>query len=209
MGLIVTYSDLKTEMADWLAKSNLTSAIPGLIQNWEEKFYRQPKNFGRWMEISLSEIVASSVIAVPDDYLGLKVAYVEGQRRPPLDRVSLQNLYGRFPRGVDTGVPMFISRDATSFVFGPQPDSDYTIKGVYWGKPTLLRSAASDATAHWLIVNAPDLVLYGALLEAQPYLRNDARIATWQGMYGQSLQDYRDLFRAEDVSGSPIQEVLA
>lgn len=209
MGLIVTYSDLKAEMADWLAKSNLTHAIPGMIQNWEEKFYRQPKNFGRWMEISLNSAIVNSVIPVPGDYLGLKVAYVDGQRRPPLDRISLQNLYGRYPRGIDTSVPKFISRDGSNFVFGPQPDSNYTIKGVYWGKPLLLRNDAGDAADHWLIVNAPDLVLYGALIEAQPYLRSDARIPVWRDMYERSLKDYRDLHKEEDVSGSPMQEVLA
>lgn len=209
MAVIAGYTDLRTEVADWLAKSNLTNAIPGLIQNWEEKFYRQPKNFGRWMELPLQETIASSVIAVPGAYLGLKIAYVDGQKRPPLDRVSLKNLYGRFPRAIDTGVPLFIARDTTNFVFGPAPDSDYTIKGVYWAKPTVLRNAASDACTHWLILNAPDLVLYGCLLQAQPYLRNDVRVALWQSMYSEALIDYRDLHKEEDVSGGPMQEVLA
>lgn len=209
MAIISGYASLKTAMGDWLARSNLTSYTDNFLQNWEERFYRQPKNFGRWMETSLSTAIASSVVAVPSAYLGLKYSYVSGSPSSRLDRVSLNQLYGRYPRGSDTGLPVWISRDTTNFVFGPPPDSNYTIKGVYWAKPTLIRSFASDAAAHWLIVNAPDLVLYGSLLESAPFLRNDSRLMVWQGLYATALQDYRDLHMEEDNSGSPVQEVLA
>jgi hypothetical protein len=209
MAVVTSYSTLSTAVADWLAKSNLTTFIPNFIQNWEERFYRQPQNFGRWMEAAFDEDIASSVIAVPADYLGFKYAYVNGSPSSRLDRVSLNQLYGTYPRGGDTGRPRWISRDTTNFVFGPAPDSDYTIKGVYWAKPTLMRSFAADAAAHWIIVNAPDLALYGALCESAPFLQRDSRLATWKGLYGECLQDYRDLHKEEDVSGSPVQEVLA
>jgi hypothetical protein len=209
VAVITSYSTLLTAVTDYLARSDVATFAPNFVQNWEEKFLRQPTNFGRWMETSLSSAIASSVVAVPAAYLGLKHAYVDGSPASRLDRVSLNQLYGRYPRGSDTGLPVWMSRDTTNFVFGPAPDDDYTIKGVYWAKPTLLRSFASDAAAHWIIVNAPDLALYGALLEAQPFLMNDKRIPTWDGFYKQALQNYRDLQREEDVSGSPIQEVLA
>jgi hypothetical protein len=210
VAVISGYASLQTAIADHLKKSNLTTFIPNFIQSWEDSFLREPKNFGRWMEAALSSVIASSVIAVPTDYLGLKVAYVNGQRQPPLDRKSLTQLYGAFPRGVaDTGVPRQISRDTTNFVFGPLPDSAYTIKGVYWAKPTLLRNFASDAAAHWIIVNASDLALYGALVAAEPYNKNDDRVALWQALYTAALDSYRNLHKEEDESGSPFQEVLA
>jgi hypothetical protein len=208
MAVITTYTTLQTAVADYLAKSNLTSWIPNFIQNWEEKFYRQPKNFGSWMEASLNSTIASSVIAVPTGYLAMKYAYVNGSPASRLDRVSLNQLYGTYPRGGDTGIPAWYARDGANFVFGPAPDSDYNIRGTYWAKPTLLRDFAADAAAHWIIVNAPDLALYGALIEAQPFLMNDKRIPTWQSFYDTALLNYRELFREEDISGSPIQEVL-
>jgi hypothetical protein len=73
----------------------------------------------------------------------------------------------------------------------------------------LLRNFSADAAAHWLIVNAPDLVLYGSLCESAPYLRADARLATWKSLYAEALNDYQSLFSEEDISGSPSQEVLA
>lgn len=206
--VVTTYSSLQTAVGDWLARGDLASFIPGFIQNWESRFYRQPKNFGRFMEASFSGTIASSVLAVPTDYLGLKYAYVNSSPAARLDRVSLNQLYGTYPRNGCTDLPRMIARDLETFVFGPAPDSTYSIAGVYYAKPIAIRDFAADAAAHWIILNAPDLALYGALLEATPFLRNDARIAVWQNYYNTSLQDYRDLTKAEDISGSPTMEVL-
>lgn len=209
MAVITGYTSLLTAVTDYLARGDLTTFIPNFVQNWEAKFLREPKNFGRWMETSLSDTIASSVIAVPSDYLGLKYAYVDGNPASRLDRVSLNQLFGTYPRNGRTDTPVWMSRETTNFVFGPEPDADYTIKGVYWAKPVLMRSFSSDAAAHWIIVNAPDLPLYGALLEAAPFLQNDKRIPVWQSFYADALSSYRELNKEEDVSGSPIQEVLA
>jgi hypothetical protein len=209
VALITGYNSLQTEVATWLSRGDLSSYIPGYIQNWEQRFYRQSKNFGRWMEASFAGTIASSVLAVPTDYLALKYAYVNTSPAARLDRGSLNQLYGSYPRNSCTGRPRMIARDLENFVFGPAPDSDYDIAGVYYAKPTALNAYSGDAAAHWLILNAPDLCLYGSLLESTPMLRNDARIAVWQSYYDKSLKDYQDLMRDEDVSGSPVMEVLA
>ena len=209
MAVITSYTTLLTAVSDYLNRSDLTTFLPNFVQNWEERFYRQPKNFGRWMETSTSGTISSGVLAVPSDYLGLKYAYVEGNPGARLDRASLNQLYGTYPRNGRTDVPAWIARDAGNFVFGPEPDDDYTIAYIYWAKPTKLRSFSGDAAAHWLIVNAPDICLYGSLLEASPFLLHDDRVPLWKTAYDMAVQDYRDLNRDEDVSGSPTFEVLA
>lgn len=206
MAVVTSYTTLVTAVQDYLARSDLSTFVPNFIQNFETRFYRQPKNFGGWMETSLSSAIASSVITVPSNYLGLKVAYVNGSPSSRLEWVSLNQLYGTYPRGGATGIPQWISRDGASFVFGPEPDSAYTIKGTYWAKPTALRSYSGDAAAHWLIVNAPDLLLYGALAEAETFTKNDPRVALWKGLYSDALKEYRDLW---DENTQSSQEVLA
>ncbi|HET9868391.1 MAG TPA: hypothetical protein VFQ06_13925 [Nitrospira sp.] len=212
MAAVTSYTTLKTAVQNWIARGDVATYADELIQQWEEDFLRNPRNWGRWMETALSSAISSSVIAVPAAYLGLKYAYINGSPASRLDRVSLNQLYGSYPRGGGTGRPRWIARDVTNFVFGPAPDSDYTVKGVYWAKPTALRSystGGADAAAHWIILNAPDLALYGSLLQASPFFRNDARVALWQTFYDRGLVSYRDQIRDEDVSGSPVQELLA
>lgn len=208
MAVTSGYTSLVANVQSYLARGDLAADVPMFVQNFEEAFYRQPKNHGPWMEQELSETITAGVIPVPTDYLNLKNAYVNASPSAPLSLVGLDVMLGRYPRGLDTGRPEWIARQRDEFIFGPQADSGYDIKGTYWGKPVALRSFAADAAAHWLIVNAPDLVLFGSLLQAEPFIKNDSRILTWQSFYAQALKDYRDGIEAEKHT-MPSAEVLA
>lgn len=195
MAIISTYTNLQTAVGDYLARSDLTSFLPNFVQNFEERFYRDPQNWASWMEAALSVTITANVAAVPADYLGLKVAYV-GSLSGPLERVSLSQLYARFPRGgSSSGTARFIARDGANFRFGPEVVSG-TLAGTYYAKPTTLR--ADGDGVNWLITNAPDLCLYGSLLEAEAFLKNDARLDVWQRFYNEALSAYRSQFKEED-----------
>ena len=209
MAVITSYSTLQTAVTDYLARSDLSSWVPNFIQNCEERFYRDPLNVGAWMEsaLNISNDATTGLAAVPTDYLRLKNAYLSGILAPPLVRVSLEQLYARYPRSGTLSQPQYIARDGSNFVFGPVPSGSYTIVGTYYAKPVLLRNFASDAAAHWMIVNAPDLLLYGALLEAEPFLKNDQRLVLWKSAYDMAVDTYRRMQAEEDQSGSAIFSV--
>lgn len=207
MAVITTYSGLLTTVADYLARSDLADYLPNFVQNWEAKFYREPENHGPWMERPIDALMTSGRVAVPSDYLALKRLAIYGRR--PLDRVSSNQLYSRYPVDCGPGMPFLVARDGSQFLFGPSPDSDYRVVGVYWAKQTPLRSSPDDAADSWIIQNAHDLPLYGALLEAQPFLMNDKRLPVWGALYEAALRAYRDMIREEDISGSAPQEFLA
>lgn len=206
MAVITSYTTLLTEVASWLARSDLTAAIPGFVQNFEERFFRQPKNYGQWMQSALS-VSFSSTATVPTDLLALRVAYLDGDSNRPLQQSSLEQVLQMYPRST-SGRPKWIARDGTTFMFGPVPDGTYTLNGTYWAKPTALRSYASDAAAHWLVVNAPDLLLYGALMEAQPYNVNDKRYPFWDAKYKEALEEYRSLVKAQNVGMGSLQTLV-
>jgi hypothetical protein len=206
MAVVTSYSTLLTEVASWLARSDLSAAIPGFVQNFEERFFRNPKNYGNWMHSALS-VSFSSTATVPSDFLALRVAYLDGDSNRPLQQSTLEQVLQMYPRSV-SGRPKWIARDGTTFMFGPVPDGTYTLNGTYYAKPTVLRSYASDAAAHWLIVNAPDLLLYGALMEAQPYVMNDKRVPLWTAKYGEAMADYRDLIKAQNVGLGSLQTLV-
>lgn len=206
MAVITSYSSLITTVQDYLARGDLASFAPNMVQNWEERFYRQPRNFGSWMDAELDDDIASGVISVPTGFLTFRNVYVNASKSSRLDQVTPEQLYGRYPRGNTTGRPVWIARVGSNFEFGPEPDSAYNIKGTYRAKPTALRSYAADAAAHWIILNAPDLALYGALAEGEAFTKNDSRVALWKSLYSDALKDYRDLWFEQEVSG---QEVLS
>lgn len=196
MAIITSYVTLQTAIADYLARSDLTTFLPNFTQNWEEDFLREPLNWGSWMEDALSVSISSGVAAVPADFLGLKIAYISGRNGPPLKRVSLEQLYQRYPRAGSTGSANYIARNGANFVFGPI-STDGTLLGTYYAKPDPIRT-----TANLLLTDCPDLCLYGSLIAAEPFIKNDARIATWQAMYDRQLASYRNRFREDEYSGS-------
>jgi hypothetical protein len=199
MAVITNYTTLQTAVTDNLARSDLSTFVPNFIQQWEERFYRESQNWGSWMEAALNVTIAASVAAVPSDHLAIKVAYISGQNTPPLKRIGLEQLYARFPRSGSTGVPVYFARNGANFEFGPIPTGGAMV-GTYYAKPTVLRTDSDGI--NWLITNAPDLCLYGALLEAEVFIKEDARLLIWREFYNAALDAYRSQMRAEDYSGA-------
>lgn len=196
---ISTFSELKTAVASWLNRSDLTSQIPDFITLGENRIYRELRI--RAMETSLSTAISSGVIAVPNDYIELKHARIDGTPVSHLQRKTDQWIYENYPTRSADGKPKFIARDGASFIFGPYPDSDYTVKGTYYKRLTAL----SDAnTTNWFTANAPGLLLFAALCEAEPFLKNDPRVMTWQGKYDQEKAGIEKEEKRERFSGSPL-----
>jgi hypothetical protein len=200
LAVITGYTSLLSEAASWLARSDLTTSIPGFVQSFEENFLSQAENHAPWMESTLSVAVSSNVAALPSDYLGLRIAYFTGY--PPLNRMSLEQLYARYPRGASTsGGPRAIARNRTNFEFGPENTSG-TLLGTYYAKPVLLRNFASDAAAHFLVVNFPQMLLWGTLLAATPFIKNDERVMMWKAALDMEIDSYRARIADESESGS-------
>lgn len=71
------------------------------------------------------------------------------------------------------------------FYIAPEPDAEYTFELAYYQRPQPL----SDSNqVNWFTQYAPQLLLYGTLLEAQPFLKRSERIAEFQALYDRALQ---------------------
>lgn len=197
MALITDYATCVTAIGDYLARSDLSTFIPNFLQNAQAKMYRSLRI--RPMEAALSVTIASGVAAVPADYLDLKYAYVNSTPIRFLERSTPEQIYTNYSTRSASGEPAWIAREADNFIFGPYPDSTYTIAGIYYKQLTLL---SGSNTTNWFTTNAPDALLYGALLEAQPFLMNDKRIPTWQALFSESIDTIESQEKRERYSGS-------
>lgn len=209
MAVISSYTTLITTIQDYMARGDLAAFAPNCVQNWEERFFRQPRNFGPWMATGSLSVVFTTTAAVPSDFLAARTFYLNGQQQKPLVVSSLEQVLVAYTRGGASGIPKWIARDGATFVFGPAPSGSFTLNGSYYAKPVLLRNFAADAAAHFLVVNAPDLLLYGALREAEAFTKNDSRIETWGNAYRKAEDDYRDLMKAQMFSGGSMQTLVA
>jgi hypothetical protein len=91
--------------------------------------------------------------------------------------------------------------NGAEFVLAPIPDTNYTISMLYYAKP----EAMSDSNpSNVFMANAPDCLLYGALIEAEPFLMNDARLAVWSSLFTNATQSLNDSDDASEFSGIPL-----
>ena len=83
----------------------------------------------------------------------------------------------------------------------PVPDGVYTARLLYYAAPAYLSGAN---TSNVFLNVAPDGLLYGALVEAEPYLMNDARINTWGSMYDRAISSLTKSDEEGQYSGVPL-----
>jgi len=181
--LITSYTTLQTAIGDYLKRdqdTQLTAAFPGFIQLFEAKMNREL--FVRQMEQRSSASVVAGVtdsefVLLPSDFQSMRrvrLSSVTG--KPALEfRSGTQMDEFRFTNSDTTGRPRYFTIFGSEMELGPTPDANYTVEMVYRQNIPALSSNSSN----WLLTMAPDLYLYGALLESAPYLKEDDRIQVW------------------------------
>lgn len=195
-----TYAGLKTTIADYLNRDDLTSIIPSFIAIAEAKFNRKIRT--RQMVTRTEGQIDTQFFAYPTDWLQAKEFQLNTNPITKLEFVTEAQgdelKASRFP---SPGQPMYYTITGSQIEFIPSPDTTYSAELTYYAKIPAL----SDAnTSNWLLAYAPDLYLYGALLEASPYLKDDERLAVWSQLYTNSLGDIEVADQRASVSSTPV-----
>jgi len=182
---LTTYSELKTAVASWLNRSDLTAQIPDFISLAEVRINRDVAKMnlvGLEKRATASTTSGDDYLATPSRMLSVKSLKLNTNPVRVLKYMTPDSL-SRLYTG-STGVPKAYTVIGDEIKFGPAPDGVYTVEINYCAKETPLSSSNSS---NWFMANTPDLLLYGALVEAEPFLKNDERIQVWSGMYSTGL----------------------
>jgi hypothetical protein len=205
---ISTYTDLQTAVTEWLARdqdATLIARIPTFIQLAEAKFNRML--FVRQMETRATTTVDTAstepeFISLPSDFQSMRrirLSSVEG--KPNLIFMSgTQMDEFRYSDANTAGRPLYFTIFGSEMELAPTPDQNYTIEMVYRVNVPAL---ASNST-NWLLTLAPDLYLYGALLESAPYIKEDGRIQTWALGFSSALDSLNNLGMASTFNAGPM-----
>lgn len=195
-----TYSDLKTSIASYLARSDLTSQIPDFIKFAETRLRRELRIRQMITVSTLTATAGTATISIPSNFLEARDFVVDGSPVQPLTYVS-PSLYSRNTRSDISGKPTDYTVLASTFKFAPNPDSAYTMTLTYYAAPDYL---SDSNTSNLFLTVCPDLLLYAALLEAEPFLMNDSRINTWGIMFDRSLASLVKSDQEGQYSGVPL-----
>ena len=195
---ITTYSELQTAITNWLHRADLGSVIPDFITLAEDRIYRMLRV--RAMEEDVSGSISSGVFALPSDYVDMKVLYLSGTTpQTVLERKAPEWMRIKYPSS-NIGTPLYFSREGDSLRFGPYPDSNYALGGIYYKR----LSALADAT-NTVFTSHPGLWLYGSLVESAPYIGDDQRVILWEQAFNKLLSEVNAEEVRESFSGSRLR----
>jgi hypothetical protein len=195
-----TYSDLQTSIANYLARSDLTSIIPDFITLAENRLRRELRIRQMLKSVTTSTVSGDATVELPSDFLEIRDFVVMTNPIQPLSYSSPSSLSNDL-RTSEVGVPLSYTILASEFQLAPAPDGIYTLKMLYFAAPPYL---SSSNTSNVFLNIAPDGLLYGALVEAEPYLMNDARINTWGSMYDRAITSLTKSDEESQYSGVPL-----
>lgn len=195
-----SYSDLKTTIANYLARSDLTSVIPDFIRLAEERLRRDLRSRQMLVVATADTVGGDSTVGLPTDFLEMRDIHINTN---PIASLSYEapNAFYSNTRATQSGLPTTYTVLASELQFSPIPDGVYTAQMLYYAKPPLL----SDSNAsNVFLANFPDALLYAALGEAEPYLMNDARLQVWASLYDRAIASISAADQSSEYSGQPM-----
>ena len=178
-----SYTALQASVANWLDRSDLTSVVPDLILLAEKSLNRTLRT--RRMIQRSNATVDSEYSTLPSTFLEMKAISVQGTYTTPLVYKTAQQIDSQAEQYQSAAKPQFYTIIEDYFQVQPVPDQAYTLEMIWYQE---IPSLASNSTNH-VLANSPDLYLYGSLVAAQPFLREDERLPTWQGLYNKALAE--------------------
>ena len=202
--MITNYGELKTEIANFINRSDLTSEIPTFIQMAERRIFDDYRTRFLVSEVKQElvppdEDTIYSEIPVPSDWLETKAVYYGSD---PLDRVSHHNILAE---RVNQGTPRMFARLGDELLIAPLPQVSQTVTHWYWADYS--GALVDDTDTNPVLTKFPSVYLYGSLLETATFISigdQDAeeKLVVWGKMYDKHLQDAYERYKRGEKTGS-------
>lgn len=195
--MIQTFDDLKAAVGRWLHRSDLAAAAEDFIALFEARANRDIRV--RQMEAAYSQTVTAQRNPLPDDWLEMiGKPTVGGKPQDFITRDQFKLLDGTVP-AFESG---YFSIFGSNIALNVNVSAGVTLAYDYYSR---IPALSTSNQTNWLITDGPDIYLYGSLLEAAPYLNNDARIETWRGLLTAGMNDIQTASDNAKTSGGTLE----
>jgi hypothetical protein len=187
MAYFDTYLELQDTVADWLNRKDLNEKIPQFIRLFEARASRELRTHD--MVKRATATVNSGYFVVPSDWRETIALLRTSNDLRSLRFVSIENSFEERARyhGTNPCPPEIYTQMDGKFFLYPAPQGDVDLELVYRASIPTLSNGVTDpmgndisVPTNWLLEKSPDIYLFGSLAEAEPYLKNDERVALWQ-----------------------------
>jgi hypothetical protein len=193
---LANYSDLTTAIANWTARTDLTSRLPEFVSLAESDFNRELRH-PSMVVTNTAFPFSAEYVSVPSGMLELRDFYVNTSPRASLVFLSPDQQTDFF---TSTGVPKYYSIIGNQFRFAPIPNGSFTGTLVYFQSIPGLQAN----TTNWLMTAHPNLYLFACLYQAALFLQDAEKASTWGGLYQAELASLKGAGQRLKYSGSGL-----
>jgi len=198
---ISNYTELKTAVANWLDRDDLTDRIPEFIALAEARFNRVLRLRSMEVKYTANTVAAQRNLALPTNYIQMRNFQVNTTPLTTLSYVTPE-IYDRLWGGSTQGTPKFYTILADEVSLGPIPASAQEVEMLFYKK---FDNLSGSVATNWMITNAPDIYLYGSMLEAEPFIMNDERVPLWAQALQRGISDLQEQDNKDRHSGSALR----
>jgi hypothetical protein len=203
---VMTYDSLVADISSYLERTDQATLekIPTFIMLAEQVIAAEIKFLGNLTPMQSNYVTGQAVVDKPARWhktVSMNVT-VGGVRQPVFLR-KYEYLREYWPNPTQTDSPKFYADyDYTHWLIAPTPDDDYAFEVLYYER---IQPLDSSNQTNWFTIYAPQALLYGTLLQAMPFLKNDERIPMWQAQYDKIMQ----VLKAEDIQRMGDRQAIA
>ena len=214
-----TYATLKTAIQDYsdYSETSFLNNLDNFIKTAEERILKTVQLPVFRKNVTGTSTASNTYLATPSDFLSpYSLALIDASSNYNyllFKHVSFIRDYT--PNASTTGEPLYYALfDNDSFILAPTPNTGYTFELHYYYRPASLTSG-SDSGNTWLSDNAPNAILYGALVEAAVYMKQDPNtISLYESKFQEALillkalgefKSLRDESRSDSIKLTPPQ----
>lgn len=193
---VMTYDSLVENIQSYLERTDQATIdkIPLFIMLAEQVIASEIKFLGNLTVVESTMVANDPIIVKPTRWhktVSMNVT-VDGVKQPVLLR-KYEYLREYWPDETQIDVPKFYcDYNYENWLVAPTPASNYSFEVLYYER---VQPLDSSNQTNWFTIYAPQALLYGSLLQAMPFLKNDERIPMWQQQYQAIMQT----LKAEDV----------
>jgi hypothetical protein len=203
---VMTYDSLTYYVLQYLERSDQATinAIPTFITLAEFEIAQEIKTLGQLQVAESVMTIGNPTIPKPARWrktVSMNITDATGARTPVLLR-KYEYLTNYWPDNANVAKPLYYAdTDWDHWYIAPTPDAAYTFEVLYYER---IAPLSSTNQTNWLTQNAPTAMLYGTLLQAMPFLKNDQRMI-FQQKYSEAIKSLKD----EDVSRVGDRQAVA
>ena len=197
MPAFTSYDNLKTNIADYLARGDLNDKIPMFVALAEKRLNRDLR-LRQTLQQSTYTLYSGFQVPTPSDFLEIKDIHIDANPIVNLNFKTVSQFY-RLDNVSGSGNPINYTLVSNNFVLAPRPTGSSVINMTYYKIPKILSD--TNASNEYLDV-CPDLLLYASLVESAPFLMNDERLTTWEALYTRGLTS---ITKSDEQSEFPAQ----